>query len=338
MSRGIWVYAEEKGGELPDSSLEVISEGRRLADQRPGGRVSAVLLGGHAKELTAVPVQYGADRVFWAEEERFARYLPEVFTSILAGLIRRYEPSVFLFPATDVGKDLAPRVAGRVKAGLLPNCDKLQWSAEGVLVQTRLSHGRKVHTAALWRNVNLQMATIEPGIAKIQTAPLHGEMTPHEIVPIRPGASTEMGKDRVKILGFLHADPETADITDAEIIVAGGKGACEGENFRWIRKLAEAIGASVAGSRAAVDHGCIPRERQIGQSGKTVSPKLIISCGISGANAHMMGMRDSKAIVAINTDRNAPILKVADLAVVGDLREILPVLTDFLKNGRLKKN
>jgi len=333
MGGEVWVYAEEKDGELPESSLEVISEGRRLADQGKGERVSVVLLSGCAKELAPMAVRYGAHRVLWAEEKRFSRYLPEVLTGILAGMIGRHDPSIFLFSATDVGKDLAPRVAARVKAGLFPNCDRLDRSPDGLLVPTRLTHGRKVHVTALCRNARPQMATIEPGVARVKEAPSSGETEPPEIVEIRPGDYAGDERERVKVIDFIKADPRTVDIADAEMIVAGGKGACEGENFRWISNLAEAIGASVGGSRAAVDAGYIQRDRQIGQSGKTVSPRLMISCGISGANAHVVGMRESRTIIAINTDRHAPILKLADLAVVGDLREILPALIDRLRKG-----
>jgi electron transfer flavoprotein alpha subunit len=177
------------------------------------------------------------------------------------------------------------------------------------------------------------MATIEPGIARRRKVPSPGEKEPPEIVEVRPGDYAGHERERVKVIDLIKADPRTIDIADAERIVAGGKGACEEENFRWISKLAEAIGASVGGSRAAVDRGFIHRDRQIGQSGKTVSPKLLISCGISGANAHVVGMRESKTIIAINTDRHAPILKLADLAVVGDLCEILPALIDRLRKG-----
>ena len=333
MDGGVWVYAEEKDGELPESSLEVISEGRRLADQGKGERVSVVLLSGRAKKLASIPALYGAHRVLWAEEKRFTRYIPEVLTGILAGMIGRHDPSIFLFAATDVGKDLAPRVAARVKAGLFPNCDRLERTSDGLLVQTRLTHGRKVHVTALCRNARPQMATIEPGIARMRKVSSPGETEPPEIVEVRPGDYADQEKERVKVIGFIKADPRAVDIADAEMIVAGGKGACEGENFRWISSLAEAIGASVGGSRAAVDERAIHRDRQIGQSGKTVSPKLIISCGISGANAHVVGMRESRTIIAINKDRNAPILKLADLAVVGDLCEILPALIDRLRKG-----
>lgn len=331
MVGGVWAYAEEIDGELPDSTLEVISEGRRLSDQGKGERVSVVLLGGRAKNLLAIPALYGAHRVFWAEEERFARYMPEVLTGILAGMIKRHDPAIFLFSATDVGKDLAPRVAARVKTGLFPNCDRLERSPDGLLVHTRLTHGRKVQVTAQCRNARPQMATIDPGAARIRKVSSSGETEPPDILEVLPGDYAGDQRERVKVIDFVKADPRTVDIADAERIVAGGKGACEGENFRWISSLADAIGASVGGSRAAVDLGFIHRDRQIGQSGKTVSPKLLISCGISGANAHVAGMRDSRTIIAINTDRHAPILKLADLAVVGDLREILPALIERLR-------
>ncbi|MHB8782265.1 MAG: electron transfer flavoprotein subunit alpha/FixB family protein [Desulfobacteria bacterium] len=331
MTGGIWVYAEEKDGELPESSLEVISEGRRLADQGKGERVSVVLLSGRAKDLVALPALYGTHRVLWAEEKRFARYMPEVLTGILAGIIGRYDPSIFLFSATDVGKDLAPRVAARVKACLFPNCDRLERSSDGLLVHTRLTHGRKVQMTAQCRNAGLQMATIEPGVARKRKVSSPGGTESPEIVEVRTVEYGGNVRERAKVIGHIKADPRTVDIADAERIVAGGKGACEGESFRWISGLADAIGASVGGSRAAVDLGFIHRDRQIGQSGKTVSPRLLISCGISGAPAHVVGMRESGTIIAINSDRHAPMLKLADLAVVGDLREILPVLIERLR-------
>jgi len=332
MDGGVWVYAEEKDGELAESSLEVISEGRRLADQGKGERVSVIILGGCARGLAVLPALYGVHKVLWAEEKRFARYMPEVLTDILSGMIGRHHPSIFLFAATDVGKDLAPRVAARVKASLFPNCNRLERSPEGFLVHSRLTHGRKVHVTALCRNSRPRMATIEPGIARKKMVPSSGGTDPPEIVEIRPEEYAGDVRERVKVIDFIKADPRTVDIADAEMIVAGGKGACEGNDFRWISDLAEAIGASVGGSRAAVDAGCISRDRQIGQSGKTVSPRLMISCGISGANAHVVGMRESRTIIAINTDRHASILKLADLAVVGDLREILPALIDRIRS------
>lgn len=333
MSGEIWTYAEEKKGELPESSLEPIWAARRLADQRAGGRVTVVLLGGRPEKVVAVPGRHGADRVFWAEGERIGRHSPEFLTGILSGLVGRHDPSVFLFPATDAGRDLAPRVAARVRAPLFPECDRLEWSPDGFLAARRLTHGRKVHVTAVCRNARPQMAILAPGAGGSKEAAA-GPATPPEIVRIDlrvlPGGGA---RRRVGVVGHERADPGTVDITDAETIVAGGKGACGEDGFRWIEELAEAIGASVAGTRAAVDLGCIGRERQIGQSGKAVSPGLLISCGISGANAHVVGMRDSRTVVAINTDRNAPMLALADLAVVGDLREVLPALIDRIRSG-----
>lgn len=331
MNGGVWVYAEEKGGELAGSSLEAISEGRRLADQGKGEEVTAVILGKCARGLADLPTLYGAHRVLWAEENRFSVYMPEVLTDILAGMIRRHDPSIFLFAATDVGKDLAPRVAARVKTRLFPDCDRLERSPEGHLVHTRLTHGRKVHVTALCRSSRPQMATIEPGIARMRKVNASNGRESPEIIEVDTADYAPPAAERVRIIDLIKADPRTVDIADAEMIVAGGKGACEGDCFRQISDLADAIGASVGGSRAAVDAGIIQRDRQIGQSGKTVSPRLMISCGISGANAHVAGMRESGTIVAINTDRHAPILKLADLAVVGDLREILPAMIDRLR-------
>ncbi|RJP21437.1 MAG: electron transfer flavoprotein subunit alpha/FixB family protein [Deltaproteobacteria bacterium] len=334
MRGGIWTYAEERKGELPESSLEAIGAARRLADQRTGGRVTVVLLGERAEMAAALPGRHGADRVFWAEEERVSRHMPEFLTGILSGLIGRYDPFVFLFPATESGRDIAPRVAAKVRAPLFPDCDGLEWSTDGFLSARRLTHGRKVHVTAVCRNARPQMATLVPGAGRSKEASAKPAGADPEIVRLDLREFSGWNERKgVTFVGHLRADPATVDISDAETIVAGGKGACVEDGFRWIERLAEAIGASVAGSRAAVDLGCIGRERQIGQSGKAVSPRLLISCGISGANAHVVGMRDSRTVVAINTDRNAPMLALADLAVVGDLREVLPALIDRIRSG-----
>ncbi|MGB9499194.1 MAG: electron transfer flavoprotein subunit alpha/FixB family protein [Dissulfuribacterales bacterium] len=330
MNKGVWVFAEQKGDELLEVSLELISEARKLADQLRE-ELSTILFGNNVNGLAEILVQYGPENIFIADDVCLNRYAPDIYTSILAGLIKKYDPSVFLLGATTVGKDIAPRVAARVKTGLSTNCDKLQISEDGLLLQTRLCYLNKIHTTVVCPKSRPQMATVQPGVMKIKKVPLTGESSSPKIVRLNINDYIPHVIETVKVVGFIKANPKTIDITDAELIVAGGKGVGNEENFRLIHELADLLKASVAGSRMAVDNGCISRERQIGQSGKTVSPELMISCGISGASAHTYGMKESKNIIVINNDKAAPILKMADLGVIGDLHEIIPVLNDRLK-------
>ncbi len=332
MDGGIWAFLEIDDGGLPESSLELVCEARRLAERRAGGRAGAVLLGPGAERLAAETARYGAVRAYCGEDDGFSAYRPEAFTAVLAGLARRDAPSAILFAASDVGRDLAPRVAARLGTGLLAGCDRLDIADDGVLTATRLCYGKKVHATVRCPGARPQLATVEPGIAKLRAAA--GAAGPVEIVGLLPGDFDAGAGERVRVTGFIAADPKTVDLPDAELIVAGGSGAGGPDGFRLVEELADALGASVGGSRVAVDNGWIARERQIGQSGKTVSPRLLVSCGISGANAHVAGIRDAGTIVAINSDRNAPIHALADLAVVGDLRRILPALAARLREGR----
>lgn len=327
MSKGIWVFAEQKAGELTETSLEVISEGRRLADQLQE-ELSAILIGYQVGELAQTLGHYGAEKVFLAEDEGLTQYAPEIYTAILASLIREYDPSIFLLGATCLGEDLAPRVAGRVRTGLCSNCDKLEISDEGLLLQTRLCYSSKVHSIVICSKARPQMATVQPGIMKVNP-PDKSRNT--QIIRVNLYAYTNTKTARTKLIDFIRADPRTIDIAEAELIVAGGKGVGDKKGFQLIWELADFLKASVGGSRIAIDYGWAGKDRQIGQSGKTVSPELMISCGISGASAHVSGMRDSKTVIAINSDKNAPILKMADLGVVGNLHEIIPIVIDQLK-------
>jgi electron transfer flavoprotein alpha subunit len=326
LSKGVWVFVEQKEGELSEDSLEVISEGRRLADQLQE-ELSAILLGYQVDGLAKTLAHYGAERVYLAENEGLIQYNPDAYTAILAGLIKEHEPSIFLLGATTLGEDLAPRVAGSVKTGLASNCDKLQISEGGLLLQTRLCYESKVHATVVCPKAKPQMATVQPGVMKIDPPDESRNTT---IIRVSLNSYIKPEAVRTKIVGFIKGDPKTIDLTEAELIVAGGKGVNDKESFQLIWELANHLGASVGGTRMAVDSGWIGSERQIGQTGKTVSPKVIISCGISGASAHIFGMKDSKTVIAINIDQDAPIFKLADLGVVGDLHQIIPALINYL--------
>ena len=334
MNHHVWVFAEHKDGEVIESSLELICEGRRLAGQLKV-KLCVIMLGHHISALAGSISKYGMDTVFVADHELFDGYRPECCTAVLAGLVKAYGPDIFLFSSTVVGQDLAPRVAAKLKTCLASDCDKFQISDEGLLLQIRLAYQNKLHTTVVSPAVKPQMATVTPGIAKVKKTATSPDF---KVVPIDPAEYMAPDTERIKKTGFMKADPKTIDISDAQLIVSGGKGVKDENSFTLIHDLADALGASVAGSRVAVDNQWVGKERQIGQSGKTVSPDLMISCGISGASAHTFGMRDTKTLIAINNDKAAPIMKLADLGVVGDLHEILPELIRQLKQHQTKRS
>lgn len=325
MRNTIWIFAETEGDRVCEITLEVLSEAARLAATCDWA-VGAVLMGQGVTAAAADLSAHGADRVYIADHAALAVYTPEVYTTVLSGLIDRERPSVFLFGCGARVADLAPRVAARLRTGLLTGVDRLQILDDGTLQATRLCYERKVHTTVACSTARPQMATVEPGVMRISKRPRPEGTSVHVDID----ADLADARQRIRVLRFIKADPQKMDIVDAPLIVAGGRGAGEGDQFGVVEQLADLMGAAVAGSRVAVDNGCIDRRRQIGQSGKTVSPDLIISCGISGANAHTIGMRGAKTIVAINTDKNAPMIKLADLGVVGDLNEILPALNRLI--------
>ncbi len=329
MSKDIWVYLETNGDELLEGSLECICEGRRLADQVEGELVT-ILTGFQVEKTTGIPFQYGADKMFWLDDPRLERYAPEMLTAVITGLVNEYNPSIFLFSASSRGNDLAARLAARLKTGLSVNCDKLHFDSEGFLVQRRLCFQRKANATFVCRKTCSQLATVESGVMKIVKTERSGAVVQDNNVRFLLD-DYFFGGERVKTHDFVSADPQTIDISDAELIVSGGKGVGDLESFKIIRELAAVLKAAVAGSRAAVDNGCIEQDRQIGQSGKTVAPELLISCGVSGANAHTVGMRETKTLVAINKSKSAPMIKRADLGVVGDLHEIIPHLIEMIK-------
>ncbi|MFO7965170.1 MAG: electron transfer flavoprotein subunit alpha/FixB family protein [Desulfobacterales bacterium] len=323
----IWVFAEHSDGEIIEHALELICEGRKLAE-RLKGRLCALILGHRIENVAESIADYGVETVFIADDERFDRYRPECFTAVIAGLAGVHVPDILLFGSTVVGQDLAPRVAAKLRTCLAANCDRLQISEEGLLLQTRLAYRNKLHTTVVCPDARPQTALVAPGVTKVKKASKHPDFS---MISIDPAIYISSRTEKIEPVRLIKSDPKTIDITDAEMIVSGGKGVDDEEGFKLIHDLADALGAAVAGSRPAVDNRWIGRERQIGQSGKTVSPVLMISCGISGASAHTFGMRDTKNLIAINTDKTAPIMKFADLGVAGDLRAILPELISRLK-------
>lgn len=324
---GVWVLAEVHDGKLADVTLELVSEGRKLADEL-GETVSLVLAGYNVEALIPTAAAYGADKVYLVEHEVLEQYRTDPFTSVVCGLINKYKPAIVLIGATTMGRDLASRIAARIGAGLTADCTGLGIDPETrLLMQTRPAFGGNVMATILCRNARPQMSTVRPRVMKKSEPD-----TSRTAEIIRESVTLNEKSIVTKILEVIKEEGhDELDVQEAEIIVSGGRGLRKPENFALIRELADVLGAAVGASRATVDAGWIPAYHQVGQTGKTVQPKLYIACGISGAVQHLAGMGSSDCIVAINNDPNAPIFGVAHYGIVGDLFEVVPALTKALK-------
>ena len=323
--KGVWVFIELQEGEIRDVSLELLSEGRKIAD-RTGEEVCAVVVGSDIQEQTERLAHYGAGRVYVFETPLCQSYSAERYTQILVTLIREQKPKIVLFGATAIGKDLAPRVAARLKTGLGSDCSSLDLTEEGLLLQSKLAYGGRVSAVITCPWTSPQIVTVRPDVMEMGKPDTSLKA---EVIRVTPQVSGV--EPRSRVVDFIRADPKTISLSEADIIVAGGGGVGSRETFRLIEELAEVLGGTVGASRLPVDEGWVPFDKQIGQTGKTVEPSLYIACGISGTIYHTMGMKDSKAIVAINKDRNAPIFKLADMGIVADLREVVPAIISLLR-------
>jgi electron transfer flavoprotein alpha subunit len=323
---GVLTFAEVRDGRLRRPSLEAVSEARRLADAL-ATRVETVLLGSGVKGLAAELGGYGADRVHLFDDPALATYATETYARALGQAIREAKPSVVLVPFTAMGKDLAPRVAAKIGAGLVSDCVALTLK-EGRLLARRPMYAGKAYATVSWDG-EPQMATLRANVFALRPpAPARG-------VEVMAGTVDATARARVTA---VHAATEgKIELSEAQIIVSGGRGLKGPEHFHLVQSLGEALGAAVGASRAVVDAGWVDHQMQVGQTGKTVSPTLYIACGISGAIQHLAGMSSSKFIVAINKDADAPIFKVANYGLVGDVFEVLPRLTQAAKAYFLAK-
>jgi electron transfer flavoprotein alpha subunit len=325
--RGVWVVAEHLHGRFRRGTYELLGRGRELADKR-GVELSAVLLGDRIEGLTPDLIAHGADKVYMAQDPVLAHYRTGPYTDVLAGMINQRKPEIVLVSATPQGRDLAPRVAARISAGLTADCTGLDIDdEEGLLVQTRPAFGGNLMATIVCRQARPQMATVRPGVMKALAADASraGEIV---TIPVHLDERSVVAK----IVEIVQQEGDAQiNLQDAQIIVSGGRGLGKPENFALIRDLADALGGAVGASRAAVDAGWIPAYHQVGQTGRTVQPKLYIACGISGAVQHLAGMGSSDVIVAINKDPSAPIFNVATYGIVGDLFEVVPALAKKLR-------
>ena len=316
----ILTFAEQRDGKLRRASLEVVSEARRLAGGL-GASVTAVLVGPGTESLAPELASYGADRVVVFDDAAFGPYATEAYALALAQAISDAKPSVVLVPFTAMGKDLAPRVAAKAGAGLASDCVALE-AKGGKLVARRPMYAGKAYATVEWAG-EPQMATLRPNVFAL------GAPDPARQAEVVKGKAPASSRAKVTAVGVSAQGK--VQLTEAQIIVSGGRGLKGPENFPLVEALAEAMGAAVGASRAVVDAGWVDHQMQVGQTGKTVSPTLYVACGISGAIQHLAGMSSSKCIVAINKDADAPIFKVADYGILGDVFEVLPKLTAVAK-------
>ena len=326
--QGIWVFIEQRHGKIKAVSHELLSEGRKLADKL-GTQVSAVCLGHNVEGIDQL-ASFGADKVYLIDDPALADHQEDYYTGALVDLIRQYKPEILLTGATSMGRSLIPRVASLIYTGLTADCTGLDIDPETkLLLQTRPTFGGNVMATIMCQAKRPQMATVRPHVFK--KASLDGRQ-PAEVIKV--DFNKESVTSRTKLLEFIEDLSEKVKLDDAEIIVSGGRGLGCPENFGIVKELAETLGAAMGSSRPPVDDGWIPYSHQVGQTGKTVCPKLYIACGISGSVQHLAGMQTADCIVAINEDPNAPIFQVATYGIVGDLFEVVPVLTDKFKRSR----
>lgn len=325
--RGVWVFAEQRSGELLNVGVELLGEGRKIADTLEVP-LTAILLGKDVDDIANSLVKYGADKVIYADHELLELYNTDGYTKVICNLIEENKPEIMLIGATNIGRDLGPRISSRVHTGLTADCTELDIDMENRrLMQTRPAFGGNLMATIICPDHRPQMSTVRPGV---MSKAKYNEDNKGEINKFTP----ELNENdiKAKVLQVVKGQKAKVQLGESQIIVSGGRGLGEGKGFELVNELAEKLGGVVGASRATVDAGWIEHSHQVGQTGTTVRPDLYIACGISGAIQHLAGMQESKIIVAINKDKNAPIFEIADYGIVGDVYDVLPELIKSLDN------
>ncbi len=332
----VWVYAEQEDGKLSDVPLELMSKARELAETL-GVNVAAALLGKDVKNLSEQLIHHGADKVYLVEDEKLEHYQTTSYTAAIQKLIQDHQPQICLFGATPIGRDLAPTVASRMKCGLTADCTDLQIGDheekkenkvyENLMYQIRPAFGGNIIATIVNPERWPQMATVREGVMPMPEADTSRS---GEVIACESGLN---GQSLPLTINARHREERKVNLKASRIIVAGGAGVGSKENFKALWDLAHALGGQVAGSRAAVDLGFIDHDHQVGQTGTTVRPALYIAVGISGAVQHRAGMEDSARILAINNDPDADIFQIAHYGIVGDLNQVVPMLTKAVRGG-----
>ena len=324
--QGVWIVAEQQHGQLHPVSLELLGKARELADIL-GQEVTALLPGDNVSPLAEALIHHGADRIFLAQHPELQVYRPVVYTDVIENVVMEHQPNILLVGATLQGRDLAPRLARRLQTGLTADCTELSIDPdEKILLQTRPAFGGNVMATIVCRYSRPQMATVRPGVMVPQYVPQHSGTVIDIPVAVSP---TRLAAEQ--IVETIRAAGRKISLNAAKAIVAGGRGMGSAAAFGELEKLAKVVGAEIAGTRIAVENDWISADRQVGQTGQTVRPELYIACGISGAVQHRAGMMNSRYIIAINKDANAPIFKIADWGIVGDVNQVVPELTARLQ-------
>lgn len=327
--KGVWVFAEQRDGVIASVAFELLAKAKELAADL-GTYVGAVFLGQGIEDKAQELIHRGADKVFVVDSPVLQHYIAENYTKAITALIEKYKPEIILAGATTTGRSLVSRIAVNIYAGLTADCTGLEIDKEKkILIQTRPAFGGNIMAQIISPNFRPQMATVRHKVmpeAEVDTS------RKGEIIKENFNASDQ--DTRIKFLDFIKETIATVNLAEADIIVSGGRGLGEVNNFKLVEELAEVLGAAIGSSRACVDAGWIPYSHQVGQTGRTVCPKVYIACGISGQIQHLVGMQSAKTIIAINKDPDAPIFKVANYSIVGDLFEIIPLLIRKIREDR----
>ncbi len=321
----VLVFAEQRNNKIARVVFELLGKARELADKL-NVKLATILLTEKDNGLSNQLIQYGADRVYLAENSLLKNYQTELYTKVIVEHIKKTKPQIVIYGATNIGRDLAPRIAQRITTGLTADCTGLDITEEGLLLQTRPAFGGNIMAQIVCPKHRPQMATIRPGVmkAKEKDKKRNGETIRVEVKISEKDKKTE-------IIKIIRETKKKVNLEEAKIIVSGGRGLGKKENFKLIEELASLLNAEVGASRAAVDAGWISKEHQVGQTGKTVRPKLYLAIGISGSIQHKAGMQNSDLIIAINKDPEAPIFQIADYGIVDDLFKIVPEMIKQLK-------
>ena len=326
--KDVFVFAEQRDGVIQNVALELLGKARELADAN-NEKVVAILLGKNIKDKAQDLISAGADKVLVVDHDLLATYLTEPYTQAITQIIKDQKPSILLIGATTIGRDLGPRVSARNVTGLTADATKLEISDDEAheFRMTRPAFGGNLMATILCKQHRPQMSTVRPGVMqKMPADPSRkGEIVDYKV------QFDEQKINRVKIIKTVKEEKVITDISQAKILVSGGRGVGTKDGFSKLEALAKELKGEVSSSRAMVDAGVMDQSRQVGQTGKTVRPNLYLACGISGAIQHLAGMEESELIIAINKDKFAPIFSVADLGIVGDLHKIVPMLTERLK-------
>jgi electron transfer flavoprotein alpha subunit len=331
--RGVWVFVEQTEGQPAGVSWELLGVGSRLA-QALDVELCSVVIGDNVKHLCNESFMYGASRVYYTDDPVYRYYRTEPYYRAFCYLIEKYKPEIVLIGATGLGRDLAGAIATKLATGLTADCTGLDVDVRGYLLQTRPAFGGNIMATILTERTRPQMASVRPHVMPM---PERDTSNSGEIVEETLPVDKEFAARVLEIIEDRRGEGADVDIAAADIIVSGGRGMQGKENFRMLQELADEVGGVVGCSRSAVEAGWMPVERQVGQTGKTVRPKIYIACGISGAIQHLVGMQDADVIIAINRDKHAPIFEVATYGIIGDIFEVVPKITKQIKEIRAAK-